>query len=346
MSDNKRITIIYTGGTISMTHSGQSGSAVPALSGRDIARFVPTLDTSFDLEHTDFERLPSPHVHPARMGDLRDRVERALLEGADGVVIAHGTDTLEESAFFLDLTVRTSHPVVFVGAMRTSDELSWDGPVNLFSACMVAASPVARDHGVMVVMNNTINAASEVTKSFTEAIDTFVSPEYGPLGTVQDDTVLMYRMPVRRMRIAIGDAAFARTDIITSYAGADGALIDAAVAAGARGLVVNAMGKGNLPPLMAEACTRAIGRGVCVVITSRCWGGRVAPIYGYAGGGRRLLEAGCLFAPWYNAQKARIALGLALAAGADDIALRELFDSPEIEQELPRVKAPDATPAG
>jgi L-asparaginase len=261
------------------------------------------------------------------MLELHHVAQSALDRGAHGVVIAHGTDTLEESAFFLDMLHRGDQPIVFVGAMRTKDELSWDGPVNLFGACTVAGEPRARGRGVLVSMNNTIHAASEVTKTYTEAIDTFVTPDCGSLGMIELGRVFFHRMPLRRVSCDV-PAHLPRVDLIEAAAGSDGTILRAAAASGSNGLVVAAMGRGNLPPLMARALADVVATGVPVVVTSRCWGGRVAPVYGYEGGGARLLESGAIFSPWLGAAKARIALCLGLAAGLDTPRLKRLFDSP------------------
>lgn len=325
MARTPKITVFFTGGTISMTHTANDGSAVPTLTGVDICRAVPEL-SGFELTNVEFGRFPGPHMSLERMLALSQEIRHALQQDMDGVVITHGTDTIEETAFLLDILHDDPRPVVIVGAMRTSDELSWDGPVNLFSGCLVAGHPNARDRGVMVVMNNTINAASEVTKTYTEAIDTFVSPDTGPLGIVDLQKVIFYRKPVHRT-VLPPVTTCKRVELIDATAGTDGLLIDAAVDAGCAGLVVAAMGRGNVPPLMAEAIVRALRRGVPTVVVSRCWGGRVAPVYGYAGGGAQLMASGAIFAPWLNGPKARIALSLALAAGySDNARLQQLFD--------------------
>lgn len=323
-----KICVIFTGGTISMTHDAPDGSAVPTLTGADLCKAVPGLAIDFELTNVEFGRLPGPHMTLERMVALWQHVQHAFAAGADGVVITHGTDTLEETAFFLDMLHHDARPIVMVGAMRTSDDLSWDGPVNLFSACLVAGAPGSWGRGVMVVMNNTINAASEVNKTYTEALDTFVSPEIGPLGVVDMKRVIFYRSPVHRVQLNGFAGAPALVELVYATAGSDGRMIDAALAMGARGVVVAAMGRGNVPPLMADAIARAISRGIHVVVCSRCWGGRVAPVYGYDGGGAQLLAAGAIFAPWLNPQKARLALSLALSADYDRIGLAALFDSP------------------
>lgn len=324
MSPPARVVVFYTGGTISMTHTSTDGSAVPTLTGADICRVIPH-SGQFDLTNIDFGQLPGPHMSPERALALCAEVNRACEEGCDGVVITHGTDTIEETAYLLDLLHTHSTPVVLVGAMRTRDDLSWDGPINLFAACLVAANKQSRSRGVMVVMNNTIHAASEVTKTYTEALDTFVSPDTGPLGIVDLNQVFFYRHPVRRQTLP-RPPHWARVDLLEACAGSDGLLIDAADKVCA-GLVVAAMGRGNVPPAMALALTASMGRGRTVVVVSRCWGGRVAPVYGYEGGGARLMDAGALFAPWLNGPKARIALGTALGAKLDRSTLSKFFSS-------------------
>ena len=318
-----RVAVLFTGGTISMTHTGADGTAVPTLTGDEICSAVPELD-AFDLQLYDFDQLPGPHVSPEICFELSARVEHCLRDGYDGVVVTLGTDTLEETAFFLDLLHESPQPIALVGALRTQDELSWDGPDSLFCGCLVAASAAARQRGVMVVMDHTIHAASEMVESFYGAQETFVSPATGHLGVIDRHEVMFYRGPVRRPTLPSTQRA-ARVEIIYASAASDGALVDAAVRQGYSGLVVAAMGRGNVPSAMAEALMFALKSGVHVVITCRCGAGRVAPVYGYAGGGATLLEAGAIFAPWSSPLKARIALSLALGTQLDSAGLRQFF---------------------
>ncbi|NOT61071.1 MAG: asparaginase, partial [Acidobacteria bacterium] len=238
-----RIALFFTGGTISMRIENESGGAVPKLSGAEILAQVPGLDLIAELDVVDFARLPGPHWTPARMLELAQAV-RAKLADVDGVVITHGTDTLEETAYALDLLIQSDQPVVFVGAMRNSSELSWDGPANVKAAVRVAAAPQARALGVLVVMNDELIAAGEVTKTHTEKTDTFQSRDFGALGIVDKDQVMIARRPARREYIET-DAIEPRVEIIKMYAGADGKFIDFAVAEGVRGLVIEALGRGN-----------------------------------------------------------------------------------------------------
>lgn len=313
MAHLPRLKLIFTGGTISMLDDGGRG-AVPKLAGADILRDVPGLEDFCQPKVHDFGQLPGPHMTPARMFELGRLVDKTCCDGFDGVVITHGTDTLEESAFLVDLLHRHEQPVVFVGAMRTSSMLSWDGPINLFQACRVAAHPKCRGKGVMVVMNSTINAAWEVTKTYTEALDTFQSPDTGPLGIIDGGEVLFYRGPVSYRRI---ETARLEHDValVIAAAGMDGRMIDYLVERGEKAIVIEALGRGNLPPAMARSAAAAVERGLLVALTTRCWGGRVSGTYGYDGGGARLKEAGLLFAPGLPGHKVRLLLMAALGAG-------------------------------
>ncbi|MGH9827217.1 MAG: asparaginase, partial [Blastocatellia bacterium] len=198
----KRIAIYFTGGTISMKHDPVIGAAVPALSGREIVDSVPGLRDVADIEIVDFGRYPGPHMTPPLMMDLSIQIRQVIARNdIDGVVVTHGTDTLEETAFLLDLTINSQKPIVLTGAMRNSSELGWDGPQNLLSSVRVAASDSARGLGAMVVLNETILAASEATKTNTEAFDAFQSPDFGPLGIVDKGRILIHRAPLGRRHI-------------------------------------------------------------------------------------------------------------------------------------------------
>lgn len=298
---------------------------MPALSGRDILDNVPGGHEIADLEVIDFGRFPGPHMNLRLMMDLSKRVRESVLrEELDAVIITHGTDTLEETAYLLDLTNETHKPIVFVGAMRNSSEVGWDGPSNLLSAMRVASSDDARGLGVMVVMNETILAASEATKTHTEAFDSFQNPDFGPLGVVDKGEVIIRRSPVRRDHILTDEIAES-VWLIKMAAGFDSTLIDACIDAGAKGLVIEALGRGNVPPDSVKGIARAISTGLAVVLVSRCPRGRVYESYGYEGGGKHLRNLGVIFADFLNGQKARIKLALALAVTRDIAEIRSLF---------------------
>src|SRR5262245_54455260 len=299
------IGLIFTGGTISMKLDPSSGAAVPAMGARDLLALVPAIEKITDVEVEDFARLPGPHVTPDEMWRLARRVA-AWLERPDveGVVITHGTDTIEETAFLLDLLLTSEKPVVLVGAMRTVSDPSWDGPANLVAAVRVAASPAARGHGVLVVMDEQILPAREVRKVHTESSGSFATPEFGPLGVVDAGTVIFKRSPLTRPSWRQPDAEAGlrvtsletRVELIQAFTGMSDRMVRCASHGDARGLAVVAFGRGNVPPTIVPALADAIGRGILITISSRCVAGRVRPRYGYEGGGRQLMQIGAVLA--------------------------------------------------
>ena len=325
----KRIAIYFTGGTISMKFDPAIGAAVPALSGREIVENVAGLAEVAEIDIIDFGRFPGPHMTPTRMMDLSLQLRESLERPeTDGAVVTHGTDTLEETAYLLDLTLRSDKPVVLTGAMRNSSESGWDGPSNLLSATRVAASDAARNLGVLVVLNETILAASEATKTHTEAFDTFQSVDFGPLGVVDKGTVIVRRAPLGRLHLEaqrLADPVF----LIKLYAGADSTLLDACINAGAKGLVIEGLGRGNVTEACVPGIERAIACGVPVVIASRCLRGRVFESYGYYGGNKQLRKMGAISAGYLTGHKARLKLSLALTLTRDHGELRQLFEQSE-----------------
>lgn len=322
-----RLAIFFTGGTISMRIDPATGGAVPALSGEEIIAQVPGLDRLADFELINFARLPGPHWTPTRMMELARAVAQQLAdESIVGAVVTHGTDTLEETAYLLDLVVATAKPIVFVGAMRNSSELSWDGPENLCAAVRVAIDDGARGLGVVVVMNSQIIAAAEATKTHTESTDTFQSRDFGPLGFVDKDRVILLCRSSQRELIATAKIE-ERVEVIKMYVGADGRFINFAIDDGARGLVIEALGRGNVPVAALPAIQRALDAGLPVVITSRCPRGRVLDTYAYEGAGRQLRRMGAILGGMLPSHKARIKLMLLLGAGWRVEQIRAAFEN-------------------
>jgi L-asparaginase len=318
------IVIVFTGGTISMRHDPAAGGAVPVLAGRDILRLVPQLNEIADLEVDDFGAYPGPHMTAERMWELRNRVARHLQRpDVEGIVITHGTDSLEESAYLVARSLASERPIVFTGAMRTSSDLGWDGPANLGASVRVASSEEARGFGVLVVMGDRIYAGLDVTKAHTHMLDAFESPGLGPLGVVDDGRVVFRRAMPSPYDVVDPPSLGGPVDIVYAYAGADSRLLDAARSEG-RGVVVAGMGRGNVPPAMVPGIERWLGEGKPVVMTSRALRGRVGRTYGYPGGGRRLHDMGAIFAGSRRPQQARIDLMLALGAGID---VRAFFET-------------------
>jgi len=320
------VLVMFTGGTISMKIDPLTAAAIPALSGRDIVSQVPGLRRAARLTLEDYAQLPGPHVTPRWMWGLKQRIEAHLADPRiDGVVVTHGTDTIEETAFLVDLTTETSKPVVFCGAMRTLGEPGSDGPSNLLIAVQTAANRDARGHGVLIAVGEEILAASEAVKTHTQSLGAFKSG-IGPLAILDRNGVRFVRGAVRRRFVKTGSID-PRVDLHVMATGSDDALLRASLARGARGLVIEGTGAGNVPPLAVPAIHDAIKSGVPVVITSRCGTGSVAPLYGYDGGGAQLQKMGCVLGGDLVGQKARILLMVALAAGVSDLALKALFEA-------------------
>jgi L-asparaginase len=316
---------MFTGGTISMKIDPLTAAAIPALSGRDIVAQVPGLRRAARLTLEDYAQLPGPHVTPGWMWSLKERIQAHLDDPRiDGVVVTHGTDTIEETAFMADLAMNTHKPVVFCGAMRTLGEPGSDGPSNLRIAVQTAANRDAHGHGVLIAVGEQILAAGEAVKTHTQNLGAFRS-EIGPVAILDRSGVRFVRGAVRR-RFVLASAVECRVDLHVVATGSDGALIRASVQRGARGLVIEGTGAGNVPPLAVPAIAEALEAAVPVVITSRCGAGSVAPLYGYEGGGAQLQKMGCIMGGDLVGQKARVLLMVALGAGLRDLALKALFE--------------------
>jgi L-asparaginase len=317
------ISYIATGGTIAMKQTESNGGAVPAIDGQALVNQTSELNQYASLEVDNFSNIPSSHFTANNLIALHRHISDALArEEVTGVIVSHGTDTMEETGFFLGLTLNTSKPVVLFGAQRSACEEGGDGPDNLLDALRVAVSADARDKGVMIVMNHQISAARDVSKTHTTDLDSFQSEGSGFLGSVDGDQVIFNRSPARRQHIPLKanqpfDDKRCRVDIVPVYIGADDLMIKAAMSGGARGIVIQALGAGNVTPAIFTAICEAIEAGVRVVIASRVPRGNVQPIYGYPGGGQTLAKVGALFAGDLSPQKARILLMLALQESFD-----------------------------
>jgi L-asparaginase len=267
----------------------------------------------------------TPQVWLQMSTRINDLLSRADIAGA---VVTHGTNTLEETAYFLDLTVTGSKPVVLVGAQRPASDLDSDGPRNLLDAVRVATSAEAIGKGVMVVMNGQINAARDVTKTNTSQVETFRSLEFGALGVVDVEAVRFYRSPLRRQTVmADSRTALPRVEIVSTYAGADGRLIRSLIRDGdVGGIVVTGMGLGGVPAAVFDAIQEARMKGIPVVVGTRVPTGRIFPLSATKGSALSLKAIGCVLADNLSPQKARILLMLALTQTRDSVRLQEFFD--------------------
>ena len=321
------VQLIATGGTIAMKIDPVSKAPVPAISGEDLLATVPDVAKIARIEVQNISRVPSCEMSPARWVELQKVVAAALQRPeVAGVIISHGTDTLEETAYFMDLAVKSDKPIVLIGAQRNADESDFDGPRNLRNAVRICVSPDAKNKGAMVVLNGHINAARDVTKTHTWDVETFKSRDMGEIGIADIDRVLFYRAPLRRQHVPVTAAELPKVEIVYIYGGADGDLIKAAVERGAKGIVLAALGWGNISTKAYEVVKEVLKGGTPVVVSTRCWNGRVQPHYGYPGGGKTLQDAGAVFADDLSPQKARLLLMLAMQTSKDKNKLQEYFD--------------------
>ena len=322
------LAVIFTGGTISMRVDPHAGGAVPTFSGAEILALIPDLAQLATTTVVEFARVAGPHITPPLMFEL-SRVAAAQLadDSVCGVVITHGTDTLEETAYLLDLVLNSDKPVVLVGSMRNGSELGWDGPANLRSALRVAGDPAARGLGVLVVMNDQLLSAAEATKTHTESVDTFQSRDFGALGLVDKDRLIITRRRTTREHLAT-TALEDRVEIVKLSAGSDGRLIRHALADGLRGLVIEGLGRGNAPVTAIAEVEAAVRSGIPVVLTSRCPRGRVLDTYAYPGAGRQFKKLGAILGGLTPSHKARLKLMLLLGAHATPAQIRDSFEGP------------------
>ena len=311
----KKIAIIFNGGTISMKIDEKIKAAVPSLSAEEIMSMIPGVEEYAEIEAYTFSSMPSPHMTLETMLKLsKFTTELVEREDIDGVVITHGTDTLEETAYLLDLTVRTKKPVVVTGAMRSGSELGYDGPFNLATSICTAISDEAVGRGVLVCFNGELNSASEVTKANSMALNAFRTPNFGPIGIVDNDNVIFYRDANHLEKYDVSEIK-KQVALIKCVVDMDSSYIDYLIEKGCGGIVIEALGRGNVPPKMVEGIKKAIELEIPVVVVSRCFEGRVFESYGYEGGGKQLKDLGVIFGDTLPGQKARIKLILAINSG-------------------------------
>lgn len=322
----KKVAVIFNGGTISMKVDPRIKAAVPTLTGEEIMAMVTHIEQYAEVESYTFSNLPGPHMTPETMLELSKYIKDILSrEDIEGVVVTHGTDTLEETAYFLDLTINTNKPIVITGAMRNSSELGYDGPANLAASICTVISEEAKGRGVLICFNGELNSASEVTKTNSMSLNAFHSPNFGPIGVVDDNRVIFYRHSMKQQHFDI-KSVNSNVDLIKCATGMDSKLIDFCVAQGSKGIVLEGMGRGNVPPLMVEGIKNAISKGIPVVVVTRCYQGRVLDSYGYPGGGKDLRNNGVILGDNLPGQKARIKLMLALSLTNDLDEIKNMFE--------------------
>lgn len=318
----KNCLIILTGGTIAMKLSEKLG-VFPTNEFADFLKTFPQLNTIANIDVIEFSNIPSPYMTPEMMFELAQLIDLKAID-YDGVVITHGTDTLEETAYLCDLVLTTRNPVVFTAAMRSGSDLGLDGPRNIIGAVRVACHHDSVDKGVLVVMNDEIHTARDVVKSDTGKIDSFISMGYGPLGIVDPDQVVYHRQTLNRESVWT-DKLETNIDLIKATAGMDGRYIHCSIEKGAKAIVIEAMGRGNLPDYLEKDIKQALDRGILIVLTSRAYTGRVLPEYGYDGGGKHLQSLGVVLAGDMQGMKARLKLMALFGKYEDPVIVRKFF---------------------
>lgn len=300
-----RICLLTTGGTIASRRDSKTGDVTASIKGNDLRAMLHDPLDGIDVEVEEFCNIGSYAMDLPLAYALATRVNERLADPAiAGVVVTHGTDTMEESAFLVDLLLTGDKPVVFTGAQRNADYPDTDGPRNIADSIRLAGSPLARGLGAMICFEQEFHAARDVFKTHTSRVDTFKSGDHGKLGEIDGEVISLSRRPVLRKTYA---APKLETDIelIKMVVGASDRAIRFAASSGARAIVIEGFGIGNTTPAVTLSVRDIIAGGTPVIITSRCSRGRVKPVYGN-GGGKDLEAAGAIFAGDLSGPKARI----------------------------------------
>lgn len=304
---SKKLLILHTGGTISMSE-GEDGKVSPSAQ-NPLMSSLEKLHHPASLSQESLLNVPSPHITLEHWLLLKTRIEQAVNEQHfDGIVITHGTDTLEETAYFLDLALNVNVPVAITGAMRSSNELGADGLINLQSAILVALSDESKGKGVLVVMNDEVHNAKFVTKTHTTNVATFQTPTFGPCGLVSKDRVIYFQQLAYYERFPIQDIVKSNVQLVKAYAGMDSFLLQSLATHDCDGVVIEALGAGNLPPSCLEGLNALLAKNIPVVLVSRAFNGVTQDVYDYLGGGKQLKQQGVIFTTGLSGQKARIKL--------------------------------------
>lgn len=310
-----------------MMIDSRTGGAIPRYSGSELLEKIPQAKELANIVCYDFGKYPGPHITPELMFELANKIQHKIDDNNfAGVIVTHGTDTLEETAYLLDLAVKTEIPIIVIGSMKNSSEPDWDGPRNLMDAMQICLNDNFRKLGVLVCLNGEINAASEVTKIYTEEIDSFHSLDFGSLGFVQNERAVLNRLP-RKLEKIKTKKIVTNVDLITVYAGMNEKFFRFSADSGTDGIVVEALGVGNVPPPSFDGIKYAVEKKIPVVLVSRCPAGETLDIYSYPGAGKWLHKLGVIFADYLNGQKARIKLMLALGKTRNQAELKKIFEN-------------------
>ncbi|HCV0878624.1 TPA: asparaginase [Staphylococcus aureus] len=320
----KHLLVIHTGGTISM--SQDQSNKVVTNDINPISMHQDVINQYAQIDELNPFNVPSPHMTIQHVKQLKDIILEAVTNKYyDGFVITHGTDTLEETAFLLDLILGIEQPVVITGAMRSSNEIGSDGLYNYISAIRVASDEKARHKGVMVVFNDEIHTARNVTKTHTSNTNTFQSPNHGPLGVLTKDRVQFHHMPYRQQALEnVNDKL--NVPLVKAYMGMPGDIFSFYSREGIDGMVIEALGQGNIPPSALEGIQQLVSLNIPIVLVSRSFNGIVSPTYAYDGGGYQLAQQGFIISNGLNGPKARLKLLVALSNNLDKAEIKSYFE--------------------
>lgn len=320
----KHLLVIHTGGTISM--SQDQSNKVVTNDINPISMHQDVINQYAQIDELNPFNVPSPHMTIQHVKQLKDIILEAVSNKYyDGFVITHGTDTLEETAFLLDLILGIEQPVVITGAMRSSNEIGSDGLYNYISAIRVASDEKARHKGVKVVFNDEIHTARNVTKTHTSNTNTFQSPNHGPLGVLTKDRVQFHHMPYRQQALEnVNDKL--NVPLVKAYMGMPGDIFSFYSREGIDGMVIEALGQGNIPPSALDGIQQLVSLNIPIVLVSRSFNGIVSPTYAYDGGGYQLAQQGFIFSNGLNGPKARLKLLVALSNNLDKAEIKSYFE--------------------
>lgn len=322
----RRVSILSLGGTIASL-PGDSGGAVPKLSGDDLVRAVPGLDQVARVDAASFRQIPSGELRIEDILELVNEADKKIAEGAAGVVVTQGTDSLEETSFVADLLRPLGAPLVFTGAMRNPGLAGPDGPANILSAVRVAADPSCAGMGTLVVLNDEIHSARFVHKTHTSNPATFESYPGGPLGFVTEDRVRIVTTPVNQEKFSIDEKSIPHVGLLKVGIGDDGRLLSLIGDAGFQGLVIEGFGGGHVTEAMVEELTR-LEKTIPVVLASRAGRGEVLRnTYGFPGSEEDLIKRGLIPSGWLDGLKSRVLLSVLLAANKNKREIASIFDS-------------------
>ncbi|HDE3452571.1 TPA: asparaginase [Staphylococcus aureus] len=320
----KHLLVIHTGGTISM--SQDQSNKVVTNDINPISLHQDVINQYAQIDELNPFNVPSPHMTIQHVKQLKDIILEAVTNKYyDGFVITHGTDTLEETAFLLDLILGIEQPVVITGAMRSSNEIGSDGLYNYISAIRVASDEKARHKGVMVVFNDEIHTARNITKTHTSNTNTFQSPNHGPLGVLTKDRVQFHHMPYRQQALENVNEKL-NVPLVKAYMGLPGDIFSFYSREGIDGMVIEALGQGNIPPSALEGIQQLVSLNIPIVLVSRSFNGIVSPTYAYDGGGYQLAQQGFIFSNGLNGPKARLKLLVALSNNLDKAEIKSYFE--------------------